>query len=88
MQGLTQMRTNPHVTIIGCGVIGLSCGISCLEQGWVTEIIARVKKDFNVDLDRDSIVSAMTKKVNSGRMFQRVEASTFAILNAEERQDP
>ena len=54
----------------------------------MTEIIARVKKDFNVDLDRDSIVSAMTKKVNSGRMFQRVEASTFAILNAEERQDP
>ena len=35
------MRTNPQVTIIGCGVIGLSCGISCLEQGWKTEIIAR-----------------------------------------------
>jgi len=54
----------------------------------VTEIIARAKKDFNVDLNRDSIVSAMTKKVKSGRMFKRVEASTFAILNAEEKQGP
>ena len=54
----------------------------------VTEIIARAKKNFNVDLDRDSIVSAMTKKVKSGRMFKRVEASTFAILNAEEKQSP
>ena len=35
------MRTNLQVTIIGCGVIGLSCGIACLEQGWVTEIVAR-----------------------------------------------
>ena len=35
------MRIKPQVTIIGCGVIGLSCGISCLEQGWETEIVAR-----------------------------------------------
>ncbi len=54
----------------------------------VTEIIARAKKDFNVDLDRDSIVSAMTKKVKSGRMFKRVKPSTFAILNAEEEPSP
>ena len=54
----------------------------------VTEIIARAKRDFNVDLDRDSIVSAVTKKVKSGRMFQRVEANTFTILNAEEQQGP
>ena len=54
----------------------------------VTEIIARAKRDFNVDLDRDSIVSAITKKVKSGRMFKRVEANTFTILNAEEQQGP
>jgi D-amino-acid oxidase len=35
------MTTNPPVTIIGCGVIGLSCGIVCLEQGWEAEIVAR-----------------------------------------------
>ena len=54
----------------------------------VTEIIARAKKDFNVHLDRDSIVSAITKKVKSGRMFKRVEANTFTILNAEEEHSP
>jgi D-amino-acid oxidase len=35
------MRTNPKVTIIGCGVIGLSCGVTCVERGFNTEIIAR-----------------------------------------------
>ena len=35
------MRSNPKVLIIGCGVIGLSCGVTCLEQGLDTEIIAR-----------------------------------------------
>jgi D-amino-acid oxidase len=35
------MSTNPPVTIIGCGVIGLSCGIACLEKGWGAEILAR-----------------------------------------------
>jgi predicted transcriptional regulator len=54
----------------------------------VTEIITQAKKDFNVDLDRESIVSAMTKKVKSGRMFKRVEANTFTILNAEEKHGP
>ncbi len=35
------MKPHSRVTIIGCGVIGLSCGITCLEQGWETEIVAR-----------------------------------------------
>ena len=48
----------------------------------VTEIIARAKQDFDVDLHRESIVSALTKKVKSGRMFTRVAPNTFAILNS------
>jgi D-amino-acid oxidase len=35
------MSPNFKVTVIGCGVIGLSCGLTCLERGWDTEIIAR-----------------------------------------------
>lgn len=42
------MRPHPRVTIIGCGVIGLSCGITCLEQGWETEIIARDLPPYTV----------------------------------------
>jgi hypothetical protein len=48
----------------------------------ITEIVARAKHDFNMDLDRESIVSAITKKVKSRRMFKRVAPNTFAILDA------
>jgi len=48
----------------------------------VSEILARAKNEFHVDLDRESVVSAMTKKVKSGRMFKRVGPNTFAILDS------
>ena len=47
----------------------------------VTEIIARAQADFKVELDRESIVSALTKKVKSGRMFKRVAPNTFELLD-------
>ena len=53
----------------------------------VSEIITRAKTDFDIDLDRDSIVSAITKKVKSGRMFKRVEANTFTIIPEHELRD-
>jgi|APSaa5957512622_1039677.scaffolds.fasta_scaffold177691_2 hypothetical protein len=46
----------------------------------VTDIITLAKQNFNMDLDRESIVSAITKKVKSGRMFERVAPNTFTIL--------
>jgi hypothetical protein len=49
----------------------------------VTEIITLAKQNFQVDLDRESIVSALTKKVRSGRMFKRVAPNTFAILESD-----
>ena len=49
----------------------------------ITEIINRAKNEFKVDLDRESLVSALTKKVKSGRMFQRVAPNTFTILDSE-----
>jgi len=47
----------------------------------VTEIIARADKDFGIQLDRESIVSALTKKVKSGRVFQRVAPNTFTLVD-------
>ena len=49
----------------------------------ITDIITRAKQNFGVDLDRESIVSALTKKVKSGRMFKRVKPNTFAILDSD-----
>ena len=48
----------------------------------ITDIIARAKQDFSVDLDRESIVSALSKKVKSRRMFKRVKPNTFAVLDS------
>ena len=48
----------------------------------ITDIVTQAKQNFGVDLDRESIVSALTKKVKSGRMFKRVKANTFAVLDS------
>lgn len=40
---------------------------------------------FNVEIEPGSIVSALTKKVNSGRMFRRVGPSTFEILEVSKK---
>ncbi len=48
----------------------------------ITEIIAQAKQDFSVDLDRESIASALSKKVRSRRMFKKVAPNTFAILDS------
>jgi len=49
----------------------------------ITDIITHAKQNFGVDLDRESIVSALTKKVKSGRMFKRVKPNTFAVLDSD-----
>jgi hypothetical protein len=45
----------------------------------VSEIIQLAKRDFEVELDRDSIVSAILKKVKAGRSFIRTSPNTFAL---------
>ncbi len=47
----------------------------------VTEIIQRAEKDFGIQLERESIVSALTKKVKTGRVFQRVAPNTFTLVD-------
>lgn len=44
----------------------------------VSEIIEIAKRDFQEDLERDSIVSAILKKASAGRMFIRTAPNTFA----------
>jgi len=44
----------------------------------VSEIIEIAKRDFQEELERDSIVSAILKKASTGRMFIRTAPNTFA----------
>ena len=58
--------------------------LSSREPLHITNIIERAKEDFSVTLDRESAVSAITKKIKSGRMFRRVAPNTFTILKKTE----
>ena len=45
----------------------------------VSKIIQLAQRDFQVTLDRDSIVSAILKKINAGKSFVRTAPNTFAL---------
>jgi len=45
----------------------------------ISKIIHIAQKDYGVNLDRDSIVSALIKKINAGKLFVRVAPNTFAL---------
>ena len=46
-----------------------------------------VKLQYNVNLERDSIVSALIKKIHAGKTFIRVAPNTFALKNSSEIVD-
>ena len=45
----------------------------------VSEIIAEAEKGFGVKLERESLVSALSKKVIKGDRFIRTDKNTFAL---------
>jgi hypothetical protein len=45
----------------------------------VTNIIKMAEQDYHVNLNRDSIVSAILKKINAGQTFIRTAPNTFAL---------
>jgi hypothetical protein len=49
----------------------------------VTEIIKKAKSDYQIDIDRESIVSAISKKVRKGDTFIRTARNTFGLKNKE-----
>ena len=51
----------------------------------VTEIVQLAKQLYDVQLDRDSIVSAILKKVKAGKTFIRTAPNTFALKSYSSR---
>ena len=49
----------------------------------VSEIIERVHKLHGLTLERESIVSTLTKKVNRGDRFVRTDKNIFALKGGE-----
>jgi hypothetical protein len=50
----------------------------------VNEVIARAKRDHGVELKRESIVSALTKKVLDRQTFRRTARNEFGLLEKAE----
>ena len=51
----------------------------------ISDILAAVQKRFGVELDRESVVSAMSKRVARQDRFMRTAPNTFALI--PERED-
>ena len=47
----------------------------------ISEIIDIAKRDFNLTLNRDSLSSSLSKKVNQGQIFVRTAPNTFFLNN-------
>jgi hypothetical protein len=45
----------------------------------VSEILSRIQASFRVTVDRESLVSSLTKKVARGDRFVRTEKNTFGL---------
>jgi hypothetical protein len=50
----------------------------------ISDLLARIESQFGVQVDRESLVSSLSKKVARGDRFLRPEKNTFA-LRAEAR---
>jgi hypothetical protein len=46
----------------------------------VNEILSRIEASFKIAVDRESLVSSLTKKVARGDRFVRTEKNTFGLL--------
>jgi HB1/ASXL restriction endonuclease-like protein with HTH domain len=45
----------------------------------ITELLARIQRAFSLTIDRESLVSSLTKKVARGDRFVRPEKNTFGL---------
>lgn len=46
----------------------------------IKEIIYRVAAKYDIDLDRETIVSSMAKKIAKGVLFKRVGPNTYDLI--------
>ena len=45
----------------------------------ISDLLDRIQAQFGVTVDRESLVSSLTKKVTRGDRFQRPEKNTFSL---------
>lgn len=50
------------------------------ESLHIKEILAAISSRFHIEVDRESLVSALSKRVARGDRFQRVGKNTFSLI--------
>ena len=67
----------------GMSQVDMARDILSLERPLhINEIISGIKKRFGVQVDRESLVSALSKRVVRGDRFCRAGKNTFSLLSA------
>jgi len=46
----------------------------------ITEIVEIARKDYRTELERDSVVSILVKKIKAGQTFRRTAPNTFSLI--------
>lgn len=46
----------------------------------ISELLARIRASFSVAVDRESLVSSLSKKIARGDRFRRTAKNTFGLL--------
>ncbi len=46
----------------------------------ITEIVEIAHRDYRTDLERDSVVSILVKKIKAGHTFRRTAPNTFSLM--------
>lgn len=50
----------------------------------VTELLSAIKLRFGIEIDRESLVSALSKRIARGDRFERTDRNTFGVISSAE----
>lgn len=53
----------------------------------ISQLIEIAKNNYNITLERDAIVSAITKKIRTNKQFSSVAPNTFTLKNNNKDQN-
>jgi len=90
VRALHQLRKKPkeRVSRKRVGLSQLDLVEDILERSGkalhIKEVIDRVEKNHGIRLDRESVVSSLTKKVARGERFVRTEKNTFGLKGRDQ----
>lgn len=78
-----QQKTPSQIKVKSMSKLGIVEDILKLSQKplHISQIIEIAKNEYNITLERDSMVSAITKKIRNDKQFIRVAPNTFSLKN-------